>query len=53
MQLTAEQEEVRDWARGFAERYVKPRALELDKNPESPLREELIREGAKAGIIGS
>jgi alkylation response protein AidB-like acyl-CoA dehydrogenase len=53
MLLTPEQEEVRDWARGFAERYVKPRALALDKDPDSPLRDELILEGAKAGIIGS
>ncbi|MBW2291257.1 MAG: acyl-CoA dehydrogenase family protein [Deltaproteobacteria bacterium] len=30
-----------------------PRALELDKNPESPVRDELIREAAQAGLMGN
>ena len=30
-----------------------PRALELDKNPESPVRDELIREAARAGLFGN
>ena len=53
IELTTEQREVQEWARGFAARYVAPRALELDKNPESPLRDELIREAAKAGLFGN
>lgn len=52
-ELTPEQRELQAWAREFAERYVAPRALEIDAHPESPLRDELIREGAKAGILGS
>lgn len=52
-ELTPEQRELQAWAREFAERYVAPRALEIDADPESPLRDELIREGAKAGILGS
>jgi len=53
MQPTPEQREVQEWARGFADRFIRPRALELDKHPDSPLRDALIVEGAKAGIIGS
>jgi alkylation response protein AidB-like acyl-CoA dehydrogenase len=53
MQLTPEQLEVQEWARGFADRTIRPRALELDKNPDSPIRQELLFEGATAGIIGS
>jgi alkylation response protein AidB-like acyl-CoA dehydrogenase len=51
--LTPEQQEIREWAREFAARFVTPRALELDENPESPSRQELIREGAHAGVIGN
>ncbi|MFN8546211.1 MAG: acyl-CoA dehydrogenase family protein [Candidatus Binatia bacterium] len=51
--LTPEQEEVRSWARDFARRHIAPRALALDKNPESPLRDELLREAARAGILGA
>jgi acyl-CoA dehydrogenase len=53
MQPTPEQQEVQDWARGFADRAIRPRALELDKHPDSPIRRELLVEGAQAGIIGS
>jgi len=51
--LTPEQEEIRQWARDFARRSIAPRALALDKDPESPLREELLREAAQAGILGA
>jgi alkylation response protein AidB-like acyl-CoA dehydrogenase len=50
---TKEQREIQEWAREFAARYVAPRALELDKNPESPARDELIREAAQAGLFGN
>src|SRR5512140_1952494 len=52
-ELTAEQEEIRSWAREFARRSIAPRALILDKHPESPLREELVREAAHAGVLGA
>ena len=45
--------EVQAWAREFSQRYIAPKALELDKNPESPLRMELLREAAKAGVMGT
>ncbi len=53
IELTTEQHEIQEWAREFAARYVAPRALELDKNPESPVRDELIREAAQAGLLGN
>ncbi len=53
IELTPEQREIQAWARDFAQRSIAPRALELDKNPESPVREELLREGARAGILGA
>ena len=52
-ELTPEQREIQQWARDFAKRSITPRALELDKNPESPLRDELIREAAQAGLLGA
>jgi alkylation response protein AidB-like acyl-CoA dehydrogenase len=52
-ELTEEQCDVREWAREFAARAITPRALALDKDPESPLRDELIREGARAGLFGN
>jgi len=53
IELTSEQLEIREWAREFAARHLAPRALELDQNPESPVREELIREAARAGLMGN
>ncbi len=50
--LTPEQREARDWAREFARRSVVPRALILDKDPESPERDAMVLEAAKAGIFG-
>lgn len=51
--LTPEQQEIRAWARDFARRHIAPRALALDKDPESPARDELLREAARAGILGA
>jgi acyl-CoA dehydrogenase len=51
--LTPEQREVQAWAREFARRHIAPRALALDKHPESPLRDELVREAANAGVLGA
>ena len=50
-ELTSEQAEIRDWAREFALRYVTPKALELDKDPNSPLRDQLLREASHAGVL--
>lgn len=50
--LTTEQLEARDWAREFARRSVAPRALELDADPESPVRDQLLAEAANAGVLG-
>jgi acyl-CoA dehydrogenase len=51
--LTPEQQEIQHWARDFARRHIAPRALALDKDPDSPLRDELLREAAHAGILGA
>ncbi len=53
IELTTEQLEIQEWAREFAKRHIAPRALELDQNPDSPVRDELIREAANAGLIGN
>jgi alkylation response protein AidB-like acyl-CoA dehydrogenase len=50
--FTTEQLEARDWAREFARRSVAPRALELDADPESPVRDQLLVEAASAGVLG-
>ena len=50
--LTPEQLEAREWAREFARRAVAPRALELDTDPESPVRDVLLDEAAAAGMLG-
>ena len=51
--LSDEQREVQEWAREFAQREIRPRALLLDKHPESPEREVLLRAAARAGVLGS
>jgi alkylation response protein AidB-like acyl-CoA dehydrogenase len=53
IELTTDQLEIQEWAREFAARYIAPHALELDKNPESPARGELIGEAARAGLLGN
>ena len=52
LELNATHYETREWAREFAQRFIVPRALMLDKNPEAPERDMLIREAAHAGILG-
>ena len=51
-ELKDDQREVQEWAREFARRHIAPRALLLDKDPNNPARDELIREAANAGILG-
>lgn len=53
IEITPEQRETQEWAREFARRHIAPRALLLDKDPDNPQRDELVREGAQAGIIGA
>jgi len=50
--LTEVQVEARDWAREFARRSIAPRALLLDKEPDSPERWALIKEACRAGVMG-
>ncbi len=50
--LTTEQTEASEWAREFARRSIAPRALLLDADPDDPARDELLREGAAAGVLG-
>lgn len=52
MEFDAEQRATQEWAREFAQRFITPVALELDQNPDSPARDMVIREAAKAGILG-
>ncbi len=49
-QLTEEQEAIRDMARDFAQREVKPIAAEIDKNARYP--EELVKRMAELGLLG-
>lgn len=51
-ELTATQLEAQQWARDFAQRCVAPKALAIDKDPHGPLRDQLVREGARAGLLG-
>lgn len=51
--LTEAQIEAREWAREFARRSITPRALVLDKDPESSERWVLVREACRAGIMGA
>ena len=51
--LTEAQLEARDWARAFAQRYIAPRALLLDKDPDNAERWVLIKEACKAGVLGA
>ncbi len=51
--LTPEQLEVQAWARDFARREIAPRALALDKSPDGPLRDELLRAAARAGVLSA
>lgn len=47
-QLSEEQEALRKWARGFAEREIRPVAAEFDEKEEFP--HEVLKKAAKAGL---
>jgi acyl-CoA dehydrogenase len=50
LQLSQDQQDIRDWAHGFAERVVRPAAAEWDEREETPW--PIIQEAAKIGLYG-
>jgi acyl-CoA dehydrogenase len=50
MALTQDQEDIRDWVHGFAERTIRPAAAEWDEREETPW--PVIQEAAKIGLYG-
>jgi acyl-CoA dehydrogenase len=50
MKLTQDQEDVRDWAHGFAEQVIRPAAEEWDEREETPW--PVIQEATKIGLYG-
>lgn len=47
--LTPEQEELREWAHGFAEREIRPLAAEYDEREEIPT--EVLKKAAQVGLL--
>lgn len=47
--LTPEQQELRDWAHGFAEREIRPVAADYDEREEMPW--DVLKKAAKAGLL--
>jgi acyl-CoA dehydrogenase len=50
MQLSQDQQDIRDWVHGFAEQTVRPAAAEWDEREETPW--PVIQEAAKIGLYG-
>jgi acyl-CoA dehydrogenase len=50
LELTQDQEDIRDWVHGFAENVVRPAAAEWDEREETPW--PVIEEAAKIGLYG-
>ncbi|MDA3627803.1 acyl-CoA dehydrogenase family protein [Saccharopolyspora oryzae] len=50
LELSEEQQELRDWVRGFAEKTIRPAAREWDEREETPW--PIIQEAAKVGLYG-
>ncbi len=50
MELSQDQQDVRDWVKGFAQNVVRPAAAEWDEREETPW--PLIAEAAKIGLYG-
>jgi acyl-CoA dehydrogenase len=50
MALTQDQEDIREWVHGFAERTIRPAAAEWDEREETPW--PVIQEAAKIGLYG-
>ncbi len=50
MELSQDQEDIREWVHGFAEGVVRPAAAEWDEREETPW--PVIQEAAKIGLYG-
>jgi acyl-CoA dehydrogenase len=50
LELSDDQQEIRDWVHGFAEREVRPAAAEWDEREETPW--PIVQEAAKIGLYG-
>src|SRR4051812_47414370 len=50
MQLSQDQQDIRDWVHGFAENVVRPAASEWDEREETPW--PVIKEAAEIGLYG-
>src|SRR6266496_2936420 len=50
LELSQDQQDIRDWVRGFAEGVVRPAAHEWDEREETPW--PIIQEAAKIGLYG-
>jgi acyl-CoA dehydrogenase len=50
LELSDDQQEIRDWVHGFAEKVVRPAAAEWDEREETPW--PVIQEAAKIGLYG-
>ncbi|MDA3644650.1 acyl-CoA dehydrogenase family protein [Saccharopolyspora indica] len=50
LELSEEQQELRDWVHGFAEQTIRPAAREWDEREETPW--PIIQEAAKVGLYG-
>lgn len=50
LELSEEQQELRDWVRGFSEKTIRPAAREWDEREETPW--PVIQEAAKIGLYG-
>jgi acyl-CoA dehydrogenase len=50
LELTQDQQDIRDWVHGFAEGVVRPAAAEWDEREETPW--PVIQEAAKIGLYG-
>ena len=50
LELSQDQQDIRDWVHGFAEQVVRPAAAEWDEREETPW--PIIQEAAKIGLYG-
>ena len=50
LELSSDQQDIRDWVHGFAEQVVRPAAAEWDEREETPW--PVIAEAAKIGLYG-
>ena len=50
--LSEEQEAIRDLARRFAEKEIKPVALQFEQDSEGKLAERIVDRAAEVGLLG-